>query len=203
MVTLRAVMNAAEHRPCLSNRRRGHPALISILTAGLLAGASASSQPGGQSVPAANPFALPASAPGFKPADGGMESSLAAAKLAEEGDGELERALERYREVVQAFVAQRPAAAEALFRMGEIQRRLGRIHEAGVAYARVVREFTDLPEIARPSLQRLQTLPVDPTAPRTQSSEGPSPAHAPSPVAPPPGASVHGVTFSLRPQPPH
>jgi hypothetical protein len=98
-------------------------------------------------------------APGFR-SHTTFAERLAAAKAVEEGDGDLARALEEYRELLAEFDEQRGAIAEALFRSGELARKLGRQEEARLAYARVLREFTDQGEVARLSLQRMTGLPA-------------------------------------------
>jgi hypothetical protein len=67
---------------------------------------------------------------------------------------------------LRAFDSQRPAAAQAVFRLGECYRRLKRFEEARIQYARILREFTDSPELVAQSARLLVELGknVDPTA---------------------------------------
>lgn len=81
---------------------------------------------------------------------------LAGAKLTEEGEGNLQQALEEYQRVIAEFDRLRPMAADALVRIAEINRKLGKVDEAGVAYARVLREFTDHAELAALALDRMR-----------------------------------------------
>lgn len=75
--------------------------------------------------------------------------------IAEEGEGNLESAIQSYQKVIERFDQQRPSAANALFRVAEAYRKLGRIEEAKALYSRVVREFADQSELARLSSQFL------------------------------------------------
>jgi hypothetical protein len=88
-----------------------------------------------------------------------LTDRLAAAKAIEEAEGDFARALKEYRDVLADFDRQRVAAVDALFRSGELARRLGKTEEARMAYARVLREFTDYGNMARTSLERLNSLP--------------------------------------------
>ncbi len=75
------------------------------------------------------------------PAAGG---SYATGLLREEGENDLLAAAAAYRQAIQAFDRQRAEAANAIFRLGEVYRKLGRMEEAKVQYARILREFPDM-----------------------------------------------------------
>ena len=60
-----------------------------------------------------------------------------------------------YEAIIAEFDRQREDAAQSIFRLAEALRRLGRIEEARVQYARILREFVDFPELARLSQQQL------------------------------------------------
>lgn len=90
------------------------------------------------------------------------DSALAAAKVTEEGDRDLDRAAREYHAIIERYDADRRRAAEALFRFAEVTRKLGRIDEAKQAYTRVVREFRGVGGFASSSQSRLNE--VDPNA---------------------------------------
>lgn len=78
--------------------------------------------------------------------------------MEEEVNRNLEDALRAYRLAVEAFDAQRPAAAAALYRMGECYRKLGRTNEALAQYRRVLAQFADqtaLADLCRTNLASL------------------------------------------------
>jgi hypothetical protein len=70
--------------------------------------------------------------------------ALAAGLLHEESANDLAAAAAAYRQAIQQFDRQRADAANAIFRLGEVYRKLGRLEEAKVQYARVLREFPDM-----------------------------------------------------------
>ncbi|MBX3732719.1 MAG: hypothetical protein KF791_09000 [Verrucomicrobiae bacterium] len=82
-------------------------------------------------------------------------ASLQAAKLAEEGDHDLERATKEYQAVVSRFDSLRPQAAEALFRLAEVATKLGNEERARSLHTRIITEFADLNEPATRSRERL------------------------------------------------
>jgi tetratricopeptide (TPR) repeat protein len=64
--------------------------------------------------------------------------------LSEEGEQDLASAEAAYRQAIQQFDRQREGAANAIFRLGEVYRKMGRTEEAKVQYARILREFPDM-----------------------------------------------------------
>jgi TolA-binding protein len=64
-------------------------------------------------------------------------------------------AAKNYEAIVSNFDRQREVAAQAIVRLGEAYRRMGRIDEARAMYARILREFVDFPDLARVSQQLL------------------------------------------------
>lgn len=64
-------------------------------------------------------------------------------------------AARKYEAVIAAFDGQRANAAQAIFRLGETYRKLNRLDEARVQYARILREFVDFSDLARLSQQQL------------------------------------------------
>ena len=85
------------------------------------------------------PSNTPGAAPGL-PSGGGFAAGL----LSEEGEGDLAAAAAAYRQTIQAFDRQRAEAANAIFRLGEVYRKMGALQEAKVQYARILREFPDM-----------------------------------------------------------
>jgi hypothetical protein len=77
--------------------------------------------------------------------------------------------------MVADFDARREQAAQAIFHLGETYRKLGRIEQARVQFARILREFVDFPELARLSQQQLNQ--------HTSGGNWPVPAGQPSAAA--------------------
>jgi hypothetical protein len=69
--------------------------------------------------------------------------------LEEELNFDLNAAIQSYRSLITHFDSQRPLAANAIFRLGECYRRLGRSDEANAQYARILREFSDQTPLAK------------------------------------------------------
>jgi tetratricopeptide (TPR) repeat protein len=116
-------------------------------------GRPAPQQPGipGVSIPGAPAKPLP-------PPDTDQYGLLSEGLLHEEGDVDPARAIESYQQIVRDFDQRRPAAAQAIFRLAESYRKLGRTEEAKVQYARILREFTDQPQLAQLSQRQLSEL---------------------------------------------
>ena len=70
-------------------------------------------------------------------------AGLAAGILEEDLNLDLSAAIQSYQSLITQFDAQRPMAANAIFRAAECYRRLGRMDEARSQYARILREFAD------------------------------------------------------------
>lgn len=75
--------------------------------------------------------------------------------LEEEVNADPQAAAKNYEAIVSNFDRQREVAAQAIVRLGEAYRRMGRIDEARSMYARILREFVDFPDLARVSQQLL------------------------------------------------
>ncbi|MGO8675014.1 MAG: tetratricopeptide repeat protein [Limisphaerales bacterium] len=71
---------------------------------------------------------------------------------------DLNAAIQSYQTLVTQFDAQRPLAANAIFRMAECYRRLGRTDEARPLYARILREFADQVPLVRLSRKHVASL---------------------------------------------
>jgi hypothetical protein len=80
-----------------------------------------------------------------------MSRDLAAGALEEEGNLAFEKAARAYERVIARFDRERPIAANAIFRLAECYRKLGRLEEANVQYARILREFPDENELVEHS----------------------------------------------------
>lgn len=99
--------------------------------------------------------AAPAVRPQQSPENAPEEAALQAAKLAEEGDHDLERATKEYQAVVSRFDSLRPQAAEALFRLAEVATKLGDQERAQSLHTRITTEFADLNDLATRSREHL------------------------------------------------
>ena len=64
-------------------------------------------------------------------------------------------AIKAYESVISQSDSNRPLAATAIFRLGEIYRRQGKTNEASAQYERIVREFPDQEELAKLSREHL------------------------------------------------
>ena len=84
-------------------------------------------------------------------------------------DGNLEEAIQLFRQVVQQFGNDRPLAAKALVQIGRCYERLGK-DEARNAYDRVLRDFSDQAQQVEEARARLASLRV---APLVQEKAGP------------------------------
>ncbi|MBI4325104.1 MAG: tetratricopeptide repeat protein [Chloroflexi bacterium] len=73
----------------------------------------------------------------------------------EEGNLNLEEAMSSYQSAIDRFDSQRAATANAVFRLGECYRKLGKAEEAKAQYARILREFPDQADLARLSQKLL------------------------------------------------
>lgn len=73
----------------------------------------------------------------------------------EDANLNLEAAIDSYLSMISSFDSQRPAVANAIFRLGECYRKLGHTEEAKVQFARILREFPDQAPLVKLSQQRL------------------------------------------------
>jgi tetratricopeptide (TPR) repeat protein len=71
--------------------------------------------------------------------------------MEEENNLNLDAAIQRYQQALAKFDSRRTAAAQAVFRLGECYRKMGRMEEAKVQYARVLREFSDQEALVKAS----------------------------------------------------
>lgn len=87
--------------------------------------------------------------------------------------------LDAYKGIVAEFDAVREPAARAIYDLGEALRVLGRVEEARVQYARLLREFVDFPDVTRLASDRLVSL----KSVATQQPPSRAPIEAPRPKA--------------------
>jgi hypothetical protein len=90
----------------------------------------------------------------------GRTPGLDKAIIAEETSADPTKAADQYRAAIARFDTQRADAAQAVFRLGECLRKLGRIEESKVQYARILREFVDEADLVKLSQKRLNESPA-------------------------------------------
>ncbi len=73
----------------------------------------------------------------------------------EEANQNLDAAIQAYQSVIAQTEKNRQFAATAVFRLGECYRKQGKTNEAAAQYQRILRDFTDQPELAKLSRQYL------------------------------------------------
>jgi hypothetical protein len=97
--------------------------------------------------------------------------------LDEELSANPQAAAKTYEAMIASFDQQRETAAQAIFRLGESYRRMGRVDEARAMYARILREFVDFPDLAKMS-QRILTenAPTQPRGSLDLTTAAPNPA---------------------------
>jgi len=78
----------------------------------------------------------------------------------EELGGDLGASLQSYLKLVSDFDQTRAPAAQSIYELAEAQLKLGRIDEARIQYARLLREFTDFPNLTQLAATRLAALPA-------------------------------------------
>lgn len=83
------------------------------------------------------------------------DAPLQSGILEEELNVDLNAAIQSYQALVTQFDGQRATVANAIFRLGECYRRLGKTNEASLQYARILREFADQPVLARLARKQL------------------------------------------------
>jgi hypothetical protein len=69
--------------------------------------------------------------------------------LDEELSSNPQAAAKTYEAMIAAFDRQRETAAQSIFRLGELYQKAGRVDEARLMYARILREFVDFPDLAK------------------------------------------------------
>jgi len=84
-----------------------------------------------------------------------LSSALQQGLFEEEANRNLPAAVEAYETVAKQFDQNRALAATAIFRLGEVNRKLGKTNEAAVFYQRILSEFSDQETLAKLSQQNL------------------------------------------------
>ena len=84
-----------------------------------------------------------------------LSSALQTGLFEEEANRNLPAAIAAYEKVAKQFDQNRALAATAIFRLGEVSRKLGKTNEAAAFYQRILREFTDQDTLAKLSQQNL------------------------------------------------
>ena len=84
-----------------------------------------------------------------------LTSVLQRGLFEEEANHNLDVAIENYQSLAAQFDRDRQVAATAIFRLGECYRKLGRTNEAAAQYQRIVRDFSDQPQLTALSRQNL------------------------------------------------
>jgi tetratricopeptide (TPR) repeat protein len=118
-------------------------------------------------------------APGIQPLE---SAALPTGIVDEDLNLDLNAAIQSYQSLIIQFDAQRPLAANAIFRLAECYRRLGRTEEARSAYARILREFADQAPLVNLSRKYAASLTATPAISRPR-RDGYSPRDASLPPA--------------------
>jgi len=144
--------------------------------------------PGAQQVIRPAPFsqlnvAPPPSPRSFQPLP---SAALPAGILDEDLNLDLSAAIQSYQTLVTQFDAQRALAANAIFRLAECYRRLGRTDEARSQYARILREFSDQAPLVSLCRKYLASLTAQTTFSNLRQAPIPSPMIPPIPNTPRP-----------------
>jgi ankyrin repeat protein len=84
-----------------------------------------------------------------------LSTALQQGLFEEEANRNLPAAIEAYETVAKQFDQDRALAATAIFRLGEVNRKLGKTNEAAAFYQRILREFSDQDTLAKLSQQNL------------------------------------------------
>ncbi len=84
-----------------------------------------------------------------------LDGRLEAARHSETVDGDLKSAIDQYNAILERARENRPIAARALLQLAQCQEKLGRRDAAHAAYLRLVKEFSDQPEVAAVAREQL------------------------------------------------
>jgi len=138
------------------------PAPPPIIEAGPVPAPTATPAPLPGTAPTTDPAAPPGAASSYVPAPinsiptglPGMPAGVRPPMATYEKPDRAEQ-LNQLQTNIKAFDESRDEAAKAVFRLGEIYRKLKRFDEARVQYARILREFSDFPDLVRISRKLL------------------------------------------------
>jgi tetratricopeptide (TPR) repeat protein len=113
----------------------------------------------------------------FTPPAKSPSSGLTRNMLDEEFNSNPQAVAKTYEAMISSFDQQREPAAQSIFRLGEIYRRIGRVEEARTMYARILREFVDFPDLAKLAQRALtENAPTQPRDNPTLTATAPNPA---------------------------
>jgi tetratricopeptide (TPR) repeat protein len=113
----------------------------------------------------------------MRPSPGAPITALTRNILDEELNADPQAAAKNYEAMIANFDQQRESAAQAIFRLGESYRKMGRIEEARSMYARILREFVDFPDLAKLSQRMLsENAPTQTGRSIAYTAEAPNPA---------------------------
>src|SRR5436309_7341963 len=87
-----------------------------------------------------------------------VSAALQRGLFEEEANHNLDAAIQAYQFVINQYDSDRKLAATAIFRLGESYRKQGKTNEATAQYERVLRDFTDQPELLTTSRNSLAML---------------------------------------------
>src|SRR5437016_11268195 len=98
-----------------------------------------------------------------------LSTALQRGLFEEEANHNLDAAIQAYQSVINQYDKDRKLAATAIFRLAESYRKQGKTNEATAQYERVLRDFTDQPELLTTSRNTLSMLGYAPKASPTAS----------------------------------
>ena len=99
------------------------------------------------------------------PAAEKLDATLQKGMFEEEGNQNLEAAIQAYQSLIAAHDNDRKTAATAIYRLGECYRKLGRTNEAVAQFQRILGAFSDQPTLSTLSRQNLAGLGAAPSTP--------------------------------------
>ena len=103
--------------------------------------------------------------------DESLQEKMTRGLLAEEAQQDLKAAATAYAEVVRISDQQRDLAASALFRLADVQRRLGQTNEALANYRRLVNEFQGYSNLVAAAAKYLPGTVAKPSTPKSEQEQ--------------------------------
>src|SRR4051812_14690959 len=88
-----------------------------------------------------------------------LAASVQKGLFEEEANHNFDAAIRAYESAMGHFDSSRSLAATAIFRLGEVYRKLGRTNEANIQYQRILREFSDQAAYTNLSQSYLASVP--------------------------------------------
>lgn len=101
------------------------------------------------------------------------EVLLQAASHADLVEGDVDKAIRLYRDVIARYPGERTIAVKALLKLGACHEKLGQA-QARAAYERIVRDYADQADAVRIARARLNEMPGAPATTRANSAAGPT-----------------------------